>query len=124
MPFLKVDSYNDLGAEMEAVIARDAKKRFEHYIDEGVAEDAEGDRARECTNVGKIGMVGGDEPIPAPVTHHVLVVGKTRFFGTISSGAWKVSNCSRASNRSPHFGRAASRKAPSSTSMEAEIPAI
>ena len=123
MLFLTVDLHNDPGAETGPVIARDAKKWFEHYIDEGVAEDAEGDRARECTNIGNIGVVGGDLSIPVPVKQ-VLVVGKTRFFGTISSGAWKASNCSHASNRLPHFGRAASRKAPSSTSMEAEIPAI
>ena len=123
MLFLTVDSYNDPGAETGPVIARDAKKRFEHYIDEGVAEDAEGDRARECTNIGNIGVVGGDLSIPVPVKQ-VLVVGKTRFSWTISSGAWKVSNSSPASDRLPHSGRAASRKAPSSTSMQAEMPAI
>ena len=96
MEFLKVDLYNDPGAEMGSVIACVTKERFEHYIDEGVAEDAEGDRARECTNIGNIGMVGGDLPIPVPVKQ-VLVVGKARFSGPISSGAWRVSNFSRAS---------------------------
>ena len=108
---------------MGSVIARDTKERFEHYIDEGVAEDAEGDRARECTNIGNIGVVGGDLSIPVPVKQ-VLVVGKTRFSWTISSGAWKVSNSSPASDRLPHSGRAALRKAPSSTSMQPEMPAI
>ena len=123
MLFLTVDSYNDPGAETGPVIARDAKKRFEHYIDEGVAEDAEGDRARECTNIGNIGVVGGDLSIPVPVKQ-VLVVGKTRFSWTISSGAWKVSNSSPAPDWLPHSGRAASRKAPSSTFMQPEMPAI
>ena len=108
---------------MGSVIARDTEERFEHYIDEGVVEDAEGDRARECTNIGNIGMVGGDLPIPVPVKQ-VLVVGKARFSETISSGAWRASNFSRASNRLPHSGRAASREAPSSASMQVEMPAF
>ena len=108
---------------MGSEIACDTKERFEHYIDEGVAEDAEGDRARECTNIGNIGMVGGDLPISVPVKQ-VLVVGMTRFSGTISSGACKVRNSSRASNRLPHSGRAASREAPSSASMQVEMPAF
>jgi len=124
MLFIKVNSYSDPGAEMGPVIVRDAKKRFEHYIGEGAAEDAEGDRARECTNIGNIGMVGGVLPILEPVAQHVLAVGNTRFSDTISAGAWKVSNSSRASNRLPHLDRAASRKAPSSSSMQAETPAI
>ena len=77
MEFLKVDLYNDPGAEMGSVIARDTEERFEHYIDEGVVEDAEGDRARECTNIGNIGIVVGDLPVPVPVKQ-VLVVGKAR----------------------------------------------
>lgn len=62
---------------MGSVIACDTKERFEHYIGEGVAEDAEGDRARECTNIGNVGMVGGDLPIPG--------AGETSF------GGWKDS---------------------------------